>query len=540
MANLFFKKRRELLKFITSQSALVPISPLLTSPFYLGACTSFITKTDRIGLKPSSEDKLLLADGLHHHILCKMGEQINSQGDFFGSHNDFTCFIPLQNKSNEGLLWVNHESLHPELIHKKQKHELTRTKNEMAFEQKFVGGTILHISKNKDNQWKVKKNSSYNKRLDATTSIPFSHKVKIQKTHRATGTLANCGGGLTPWNSFLTCEENYADFYGEAYLYKGKRSVRYQPHKFAWYKHFPHPPEHYGWVVEVNPQSGQAKKLLKLGRFPHEGATAVTTRNLKQVVVYMGEDRPGGFIYKFVSTGLHFEEGILYAAQTTSGKWLPLDIEKSPKLAKSFPSQWDVLTYAHQAAEVLGATPQDRPEDIQVHPQTGEIFVALTNNPLTNNLYGSLLKISEQEGHDSLSFQSSTWMSGGLESGIACPDNLCFDRAGNLWVTCDISEKVMSTGTYKAFGNNGLFFIAMRGPHAGQPIQVASAPKDAELTGPWFSPDSKTLFLSVQHPGALTRRDIFKPTSTWPDGSGQMPRSTVVALQGPLLADLMA
>ncbi len=539
MSSPFSKKRRELLEFISCQSALVPLGSLLTSTFYLGACSNFLRKKDRIGLQPSDEDKFLLAAGLKHHIICKMGERINSQGDFFGSHNDFTCFIPHPQKQGDGLLWVNHESFHPELIHKKQRHELKRTKKEMAIEKKFVGGSILHIFKNNENQWEVKKNSPYNRRLDATTPIPFSHKVKIQNAHQGIGTLANCGGGLTPWNSFLTCEENYADFYGEAYFYNGKRTVSYQPYKFAWYKHFPHPPEHYGWVVEVNPQTGQAKKLLRLGRFPHEGATAVTTRNQKQVVVYMGEDRPGGFIYKFVSTGLHFDEGTLYAAQTTTGKWLPLDIKKSPKLAKNFQTQWQVLTYAHQAAESLGATPQDRPEDIQVHPQTGEVFVALTNNPLTGNDYGSLFKISEKDDHDSLSFKSSTWLSGGLESGIACPDNLCFDRAGNLWVTCDISEKMIGTKTYKAFGNNGLFYIPMSGAFAGQPLQVASAPRDAELTGPWFSPDSQTLFLSVQHPGSLTRGDISQPTSNWPDGSGQLPRSAVVALQGPLLAELM-
>jgi len=540
MQSPFSKTRRELIQFITSQSALLPLSNAMTSSLLMSACTSLKNNNKIQGTRPSFEDKLNLARGLTYQILCKMGDPINSKGDFFGSHNDFTCFIPLQEKSNEGLLWVNHESLHPPLIHKKQQNKLTRSQSEMAYERKFVGGSILHVSKNRENKWNLKKDSPYNRRLDATTPIPFSHPVIIQNAQQGIGTLANCGGGLTPWNSFLTCEENYADFYGEAHLQNGKRIVTYQPDKLTWYKHFPLPPEHYGWVVEVTPQSGQAKKLLRLGRFAHEGATPVTTRNQKQVVVYMGEDRPGGFIFKFVSTGLHFQEGTLYAAQTTTGKWLALDIEKNPKLAQIFKNQWDVLTYAHQAAEAVGATPQDRPEDIQVHPHTQDIFVALTNNPLTKNHYGSLLKISENGDHDSLSFKSSTWVSGGIESGMACPDNLCFDRSGNLWVTSDISEKMIGNDNYKTFGNNGLFFIPMKGSTAGQPMQVASAPKDAELTGPWFSPDYKTLFLSVQHPGALTRRNIAKPTSHWPDGPGQMPRSTVITLQGPLLDSLMA
>ena len=78
----------------------------------------------------------------------------------------------------------------------------------------------------------------------------------------------------------------------------------------------------------------------------------------------------------------------------------------------------------------------------------------------------------------------------------------------------------------------------MTGEGAGIPIQVASAPIDAELTGPCFSPDYKTLFLSVQHPGSMARKNMKKPTSHWPDGKGKLARSAVVAINGPLLDEL--
>lgn len=526
------QSRREFLQFISNQTALLSLSPLALQG--LTACTSKDKHMAFTGIKPNFEDKLLLSNGLNYHIVARWGDVINKDGETFGFNNDFTCFLPLANKPDEGLLWVNHESVIPEFVHGKQTSALTRSINEMVKEQESVGGSILHIKK-VNKKWTLQKTSQYNRRLHARTKIPFSNGHKIQGTNIAVGTLANCAGGLTPWKTFLTSEENYDNFYGEASIDKnGKRTVKYKK-KYQWHKNFPLPPEHYGWVVEINPYTGKAEKQVLLGRAPHEGATVIESINGK-AVVYMGEDRPGGYIYKFVSTGLHFKKGTLYAADTVNGRWLPLDINKDKKLKSFFKTQLDVLTYAHQAAEIVGATPQDRPEDIQVHSRTGDVFVALTKNPDKGNKYGSLLKIQEKGGnHESTNFKPSTWVSGGLDSGMACPDNLCFDRKGNLWVTVDMSEFDIGNPDYKDFGHNGLFYIPMSGTNAGVPVQVASAPKDAELTGPWFSPDYNTLFLSVQHPGSSTRKDITKPTSTWPDGPGHLPKPSVVAIEGPVL-----
>lgn len=535
--------RREFLQFITSQSAVLSLAPLVsglslsgcaTDPSRSSASTGIATS---FGIKPSLEDKLVLANGLRYNLISKWGDPINNKGETFGFNNDFNCFLPIDGKNDEGLLWVNHESVSPEFIHNKNAKQLTRSAQEMIPEQEAVGGSIIHIKKEKG-QWTLQKNSQYNRRLSARTKIPFSHGHKVQGTNTAVGTLANCAGGITPWNTFLTSEENYDMFYGEAYIVDGKRQVKYID-KVDWYKQYPYPPEHYGWVVEIDPWTGKAEKQVLLGRAPHEGATIALTKD-NRVVAYMGEDRPNGYIFKFVSTGRNFKAGTLYAADTVNGKWLALDIDKNPKLKKFFKTQLDVLTYSHQAAEIVGATPQDRPEDIQINPATGDVIIAITNNVSKRNFYGSLLKISEQKDHDSLEFQSSTFVSGGLKTGIACPDNLCFDRKGNLWVTVDIDEKSVGKGPYSGFGNNGLFYIPVSGANAGVPVQVASGPVDSELTGPWFSPDHKTLFLSVQHPGCRSCRDITKLTSHWPMGPGEMPRSAVVAIEGELLDRLMS
>ena len=119
-------------------------------------------------------------------------------------------------------------------------------------------------------------------------------------------------------------------------------------------------------------------------------------------------------------------------------------------------------------------------------------MVSLTNNTTVKNYYGSILKIVEDNNdHAALTFQSDTYLAGGEETGFACPDNMAFDLAGNLWFTSDISGSKMNKEPYKAFKNNGLFLVPRSGDQAGQVIQMASAPADAELTGPWFAPDGK-------------------------------------------------
>jgi secreted PhoX family phosphatase len=182
---------------------------------------------------------------------------------------------------------------------------------------------------------------------------------------------------------------------------------------------------------------------------------------------------------------------------------------------------------------LVGATKMDRPEDCEIDPITGHIFLNCTNNVPAKRPYGAVYKFIEKNSdYESLEFESSIFVRGGFESKIACPDNMAFDKKGNLWITTDISESEIGSEVYKTFGNNALFYMPMSGPDSGKAFRVAQAPVDAELTGPCFSEDGKTLFISVQHPGARSKT-LMDLTSHWPEGGVSIPRPSVVAIKIP-------
>lgn len=468
-------------------------------------------------LAASRADELLTAEGLNYRILIRWGDPINSK-ESFGFNNDFIAFHELGR--DHGILWVNHEYVLPLFIGGNE-----RSQKNVDRERKEVGGSLLEVRKIKGN-WEVVKDSKYNRRLDGTTRIPFAWPHKIEGSIAAIGTMGNCAGGKTPWGTFLTCEENYDIFWGDR-----PRNGQLSESWLQWEQHYPLPPEHYGWVVEVNPLTGDAKKLISLGRCAHECA-AVTKAKTGMVVAYTGDDKPDEHLYKFISESSDsLEKGKLYVANLERGEWISLDINDQPILKKTFKDQTEIQVFTREAAKLVGATPLDRPEDIEFDPLTGNVFVALTNNKYRKNRHGSILKIEEEGGDPgALKFKSSHFLTGGKD--FSCPDNMVFDPQGNLWFTSDMAGDEIQNGNYEGFGNNSLFVFLRSGTHAGKIIRVANAPVDAELTGPCFSPDYKTLFLSVQHPGE-TSKSLDKLTSQWPDGG--IPKPVVITLEGELL-----
>jgi secreted PhoX family phosphatase len=476
-------------------------------------------------------DSLILVPGMQYSIIAQWGDAINSK-EHFGFNNDYLAFFPDEkNNPASGTMWVNHEYIHPFFV-SGYDGKSKKSKDQVDQEQLSLGGSVIRIQRNESNKWELVRDENRNYRLTAKTEIPLSQPI-LGKS-KAIGTFAGCAGGVTPWGTVLSCEENYQDAYGERKEY-GKPETKKSDYPYHWEEHYNNPPEHYGWVVEVNTQNKTAKKLISLGRFSHESATVVQASDGRSVV-YMGDDKDNEFIYKFISKKEgSLDEGTLYVANTEKGTWLPLDLNLSPILKKTFKNQTDVMIWARMASKILGATPQDRPEDVEINPNNGEILVALTNNYKKNNMFGSILSIKEK-GNDylSLEFSSSTFITGGEETGFACPDNLAFDPAGNLWFTTDMSGSKMKKPPYKKFGNNGLFVIPQTGKNAGKAIQIASAPFDAEFTGPCFTPDGKTLFLSVQHPGEQSK-SLTELTSHWPKGGNELPRPAVVAISGPTL-----
>lgn len=490
------------------------------------------------GLAASDKDDLLLANGLDHHVVVRWNDKISDQ-DIFGFNCDFTCFIPLdENDPNDGLLWVNHEYIQPLFVsgYDYKDEEQDRTQEQVDQEMYNVGGSIVRI-RQENGKWQVVKNDPHNRRITAKTPIKLNWDSPIKGKKTVMGTLANCSGGITPWNTFLTCEENYDGFYGETVYDENNVPTKQPSNYYDWEKFYDNPPEHYGWVVEIDPKTGSAQKHIALGRFAHECCTLYQLAD-KRIVAYTGDDKNDECLYKFVSSKPNsLKEGTLYVADTANGKWLALDWESQPVLKKKFKDQTEVLIRAREAAKLLGATALNRPEDIEIDPITGNIFVSLTNNKGKGDYHGSIMKIEEDNGaFDALSFKASTYIAGGEEGGFSCPDNLAFDQSGNLWITTDISGSSMNKEgkPYLPFKNNSLFVIPRYGADAGKVIRVVNAPRDAELTGPWFSPDGKTLFLSVQHPGEQTT-DVNNPTSRWPFDADGIPKPSVVAITGDLI-----
>jgi secreted PhoX family phosphatase len=405
---------------------------------------------------------------------------------------------------------------------------------------------------------------------------------------RVLGTINNCAGGLTPWGTVLTCEENFNGYFGgdltntpeevarDYRLYGiGSRS------RFAWSRFHdrfdlakePNEPNRFGWVVEFDPYNAGSVpvKRTALGRTKHEGATTVLNRD-GRLVVYLGDDDRGQFVYKFVTRGKVdaanraansdlLDDGTLYAARfEASGKlrWLPLVHGQGPLTpANGFASQADVVVLARRAAELAGATPMDRPEDIETNPVSGRVYCVLTNNPDRSriqvdaanprfeNRTGHLLEIippgaESEAGADHAAeeavwdffliagdpVQGNTYYNPGVTRNgwLACPDNIAFDRQGRIWIATD------QGGAQADFGiGDGLYGSDVQGSGRAVPRLFFRVPVGAETCGPCLTPDDRTFFVAVQHPG---EGSVFEtPSTRWPDfAPGMVPRPSVVAI----------
>jgi uncharacterized protein len=570
----------------------------------------------------SQADKVVVPPGYTANVLFAWGDPV-SDGPAFkpdasnttdeqaiqaGMHHDAIHFFPLpmgSDSSTQGLLALNHEYTDDGLLHVGGMEPWTAEK--VAKSQAAHGVSIIEVAF-EGNTWKVVRSSRYARRITSRTPMRFSGPAAghalLQTTADPTGTavlgtLNNCAHGVTPWGTYLTCEENFngyfvnasgdvegvADAAQKAGLLKGQN--RYGITKtgfgYRWHEHdvrfdaarHPHEAHRFGWVVEIDPFDPQSQpiKHTALGRFKHEGA-CVTVAPDNRVVVYMGDDERNEYIYKFVSEGTYapadratnlrlLERGTLYAAKFSAdgtGEWLALvQGQHGLDAAAGFPSQAEVVVQARAAADVVGATKMDRPEWTAVHPTTKEVYCTLTNNstrgtdrgptidaanPRANNVYGHIIRWREQGGDARATrFAWDVFVlcgdpsmpepdkQGTIKGDIfGSPDGLWFDARGVLWIETDISTSALNKGDYANIGNNQMLAADV----ATKDIRrFLTGPKGCELTGVVTTPDGRTMFVNIQHPGETPRErsDPANPTavSTWPDGG--RPRSATVVIR---------
>ncbi|WP_036717965.1 PhoX family phosphatase [Paenibacillus sp. JCM 10914] len=482
-------------------------------------------------IEPTKADQLVLPKQFKYDVIAAFDDVINTAGDKFGSGCDYNAFFPIKGSNVRGLLVNNHEYSTIFSIGPVKDGKMTAAQIQKNLY--YQGMSVIEVYRDEQGVWKMDTSSTHARRINGFTKFDITGPARgipaLKGATTATGTFANCSGGVTLWNTVLSCEENFEETAKISGL----------------------PETHYGWVVEVDPfDKSFLKKHTALGRFNHEN-TAMGLAQDGRIVVYMGDDKKDACVYKFISKHKYdkskgransalLEEGTLYVANLKSGTWQPVTLDavtkaaaKDPEVQARFKTQGDVVTYCQEAARLVGGTPTDRPEDIEISPFDSTVFICHTNNDSHGNIHGHITRIFEA-GDDlaAMEFDFEIFAAGGRQSGFSSPDNLAFDSNGDLWVVTDISSSSQNKGVHRSFMNNGLFVIPTSGPDQGVALQFASGPVECELTGPYFSPDEQTLFLSVQHPGENTE-DLNQPTSTWPHRSGEkMARCAVVAISG--------
>jgi uncharacterized protein len=601
--------RRSFLKGAASAAALFVVTP----GDFSGSARAQSSGAQTLGFASiplSSADRVVVAENYASHVVVRWGDPLFSdaptfdpfnqtaaaQARQFGYNCDFVGFFPLTpsgSRSTAGVLVVNHEFTDPVGMfpgYVPGAPTLEQVNTEIAAQ----GVSIVEIVRQNAGRgpWSYVQGSAFNRRLTSDTEMEITGpaaghpllRVSSDSTGtRVRGTLNNCAAGKTPWGTVLTCEENFNQYFSNLnglstsdprramharYGLPGGASPRRWENFHSRFdlRQEPNEPFRFGWVVEVDPfnPSSAPKKRTALGRFKHEAATIAISRT-GRAVAYSGDDERFDYMYKFISDGqVNFadraandgllDRGTLYVARFNddgSGEWLPLVGGQGP-LANW--SQAEVLINTRGAADLLGATRMDRPEDIETNPVNGKLYCVFTNNtqrgaagrpgpnpanPRAVNRHGHIIELTEANADPGSTFftweifmlcgdpQNSadgTFFAGFDQrkeiSPISSPDNIAFDARGNLWISTDGLSANLP-------GNDGVFAVPVEGPQRGLVRQFLSAPVEAEVCGPEFTPDGLTFFCAIQHPGE--GGNFITPLSTWPDDTIP-PRPSVVAV----------
>jgi secreted PhoX family phosphatase len=606
--------RRAILQGVAASAALGATGTTLTSTTALGQAYGPSSLTFK-ELAKTLDQAHHVAEGYDVQILLRWGDKLvadapafdfnnvtaAAQEKHFGYNCDFIGYFPLplgSQSSDSALLAVNHEYSIASLMFpglgagRTANQDVSKAQAEA--EIAAHGMSIVEVRKS-GSQWQVVEGSKYNRRITGTTPMTVSGPVAGHdrlKTSadttgkRVLGMLNNCAGGWTPWGTVLTCEENFNGYFGgdatktaDAEMHK-----RYGITKDSWYgwvKHFdrfnvekePNEVNRFGWVVEIDPYDPTFTpvKRTALGRYKHEGATTVVNPD-GRVVVYSGDDERFDYVYKFVTSGRFnpndraananlLDAGTLYVAQFLEDgnvKWLPLTHGEGPlTAANGFASQAEVLIYARKAADLVKATPMDRPEDVETNPVSGRTYVIMTNNdrrtadkldkanPRPVNRHGHIIEIVPPGGRGAQADHAATdakWnvflLAGkpGVDAGamyhratsengwLSCPDNCMFDAKGRMWVQTDGAPTAAGVA-------DAIYAIDTEGPGRGLPKLFFTSPTGAEVCAAIMTPDQQTMFITVQHPAEDPGSTFEKPSTRWPDFKADVPpRPSVVAV----------
>lgn len=455
-----------------------------------------------------------------------------------GGNHDGMHFYPIAgvDPNKGGLLAINHEAPDLNVL---EPNGLPTGVNQSAYISgadaetrkrllSTVGVSVIEVEL-VNGKWAVKKSSRFNKRYSGNTEFQVRGPAASAVGSTVIGTLNNCASGMTPWGTYLTCEETTDNYLDPSQNPKG-----------------------YGWVVEIDPQGVfPPVKRTALGRFDHEN-TAYLLDADNTLAIYQGDDSTPGCVYKFVPSGKYdpanraanqhlLDSGKLYAAKFNAdgtGRWVELTqgvnglvagaldkgnvtqfeagSEPAPKVV-DFNTQADVLIETKAAARVAGATLMDRPEWVSVGPDR-RIYCTFTNNgsrkqtdaanPRVSNSHGHIIRWTEDgDTAKATTFKWELFVLGGdprltaanLKGNISgdtfsSPDGIGVDPQGRLWVQTDASTSSSTTNT---FGNNAMYSVD---PVTKRSTRFLVGPDGCEITGLTYTPDLKTFFINIQHP----------------------------------------
>ena len=582
------------------------------------------TGLDFTPVAPNDLDAIVVPPGYEQGVVIRWGDAVvpgapkfdfarqtpAAQAKQFGFNNDFCGLVPIPGYRDRWLMVSNHEyTTESAMFYGYDPENPTRQQAEIAWAAH--GMSVVVVEERRRGGLEVKLDRHYNRRITLTTPFVMTGPAagsKYLKTsadptgRRVLGTQNNCAGGVTPWGTVLSGEENFNQYLANAdavtdptararnarYGITGGASLRKWERfdkRFDLAKE-PNEANRFGWIVEIDPLDPDSTpvKHTALGRFKHEGANVIVAKD-GHVVAYMGDDERFDYLYKFVTDGRYkpgnsryardhnkklLDSGTLYVAKFTGdspaaeidgtgkvpsdsefdgvGEWIPL-AHNDKSFVPGFTAE-EVYIFTRLAADVVGPTKMDRPEDVEPSLKNRRMYAALTNNsergnpgkegateinPRVRNRHGHVLELEERRSDNTattFSWQlflvcgdpaSDDTYFGGYDktqvSPISCPDNVAFDSKGNLWISTD--------GNALDF-NDGLFAVPLEGRDRGHVKQFLTVPIGAETCGPVIKDDF--VLVSVQHPGELDGASADNPASHWPDGGDSQPRPSVVAV----------